>query len=84
MIQFINENKTGPDLQKRKLSQWIKSTAQVYNKKAGDISYIFCSEERILEINQQYLDHNYFTDIITFDYSETTLFPAIFLLVLTL
>lgn len=70
MIQFISENIEGPELPKRKLSQWIKSTAQVYGKKAGDISYIFCSEERILEINKQYLKHDYFTDIITFDYSE--------------
>lgn len=71
MIQFINENIEGPVLQKRKLSQWIKSTAQDHGKKIGDISYIFCSEERILEVNQQFLNHDYFTDIITFDYSES-------------
>ena len=70
MIQFINENTEIPVLQKRKLIQWIKSTAEEYDKKTGDISYIFCSEERILEINRQYLNHDYFTDIITFDYSE--------------
>lgn len=70
MIQFINENIEGPALQKRKLSQWIKSTAQVYGKKTGDISYIFCNDEKILEVNQQYLNHDYFTDIITFDYTE--------------
>lgn len=39
-------------------------------KKTGDIAYIFCSDERILEINKQYLQHDYYTDIITFDYSE--------------
>lgn len=70
MIQFINENTETPVLHKRKLIQWIKSTAEEYEKKAGDISYIFCSEEKILEINRQYLNHDYFTDIITFDYSE--------------
>jgi rRNA maturation RNase YbeY len=70
MIQFINENTEVPVLHKRKLTQWIKLTAAAYGKKAGDISYIFCSEEKILEINRQYLNHDYFTDIITFDYSE--------------
>lgn len=70
MIQFINENTDIPVLQKRRLTQWIKSTAMEYGRKTGEISYIFCSEERILEINRQYLKHDYFTDIITFDYSE--------------
>lgn len=70
MVQFINENTKIPVLPKRKLIQWIKSTAEEYEKKTGDISYIFCSEEKILEINRQYLNHDYFTDIITFDYSE--------------
>lgn len=70
MIQFINENTQIPVLQKRRLTRWIKSTAEEYGKITGDISYIFCSEEKILEINRQYLNHDYFTDIITFDYSE--------------
>ena len=70
MIQFINENKQDLGLQKRKLTEWIKSTAQAYGKKAGDIAYIFCNDEKILEVNNQYLNHNYYTDIITFDYSE--------------
>ena len=39
-------------------------------KKTGDISYIFCSDEKILEVNRQYLQHDYYTDIITFDYTE--------------
>lgn len=70
MIQFINENTEIPVLHKRRLTQWIKSTAEEYGRKTGDITYIFCSEEKILEINMQYLNHDYFTDIITFDYSE--------------
>jgi len=70
MIQFINENTEIPVVHKRRLSQWIKSTAEEYGRKTGDITYIFCSEEKILEINLQYLNHDYFTDIITFDYSE--------------
>ncbi|MCK9311663.1 MAG: rRNA maturation RNase YbeY, partial [Bacteroidales bacterium] len=40
-----------------------------HGKKAGEINYIFCSDARILEVNNQYLHHDYYTDIITFDYS---------------
>ncbi|HLP05243.1 MAG TPA: rRNA maturation RNase YbeY [Paludibacter sp.] len=70
MIQYINENVEMPDIRKQATSRWIKETAARYNKKTGDIAYVFCSDERILEINKQYLDHDYFTDIITFDYSD--------------
>lgn len=59
-----------PVLEKQKLNRWIKEVAADYNKKVGDIAYLFCNDERILEVNKQYLDHDYFTDIITFDYSE--------------
>ncbi|GHT73197.1 endoribonuclease YbeY [Bacteroidia bacterium] len=41
-----------------------------YQQRVGDIAYIFCSDEEILRINKQYLEHHYYTDIITFDYSE--------------
>lgn len=70
MIQYIAEGVKLPALQKQKINRWIKETAAEYKKKAGDISYIFCNDERILEINNQYLSHDYYTDIITFDYSE--------------
>ena len=48
----------------------IKEVAATYGKKVGDISYIFCSDEKILEVNRQYLQHDYYTDIITFDYTS--------------
>ena len=70
MIQYIAENIKQPPLQKQKINNWIKETAALYDKKVGQIAYIFCSDERILEVNKQYLNHDYFTDIITFDYSE--------------
>ncbi|MFT3752069.1 MAG: rRNA maturation RNase YbeY [Paludibacter sp.] len=70
MIQYIAEDVKLPALQKQKTNNWIKETAGGYGKKVGDIAYVFCSDERILEINKQYLNHDYFTDIITFDYSE--------------
>lgn|ERR1035437_2641366 len=70
MIQYISEGVILPALQKQKINRWIKETATEYGKKTGDIAYVFCSDERILEVNKQYLNHDYYTDIITFDYSE--------------
>jgi len=54
--------------EKRKVSKWINDVVKLHQKKLGNVSYIFCSNQYILELNQQYLNHNYFTDIITFDY----------------
>ncbi len=59
-----------PKIKKRDTSAWIKAVAQSYGKKVGDIAYIFCDDEKILEVNKQYLQHDYYTDIITFDYTE--------------
>ncbi|MDO9633618.1 MAG: rRNA maturation RNase YbeY, partial [Paludibacter sp.] len=70
MIQFINENIPFPEIHKLKVKSWIKETAKRYGKKTGEIAFIFCNDEKILEINRQYLQHDYYTDIITFDYSE--------------
>ncbi len=70
MIQYIAENIKMPVIEKQKLNRWIKEIAADYGKKTGDIAYIFCTDERILEMNKQYLDHDYYTDIITFDYTE--------------
>lgn len=70
MIQYIPEGVKLPALEKQKLNRWIKDIAAEYKKKTGDIAFIFCNDEKILEINNQYLQHNYYTDIITFDYSE--------------
>ena len=70
MIVYNSDEIKMPIFPKRKISKWIKSTALKFNKRVGEISYIFCSDEKILEINKQYLNHDYFTDIITFDYSD--------------
>ena len=59
-----------PDIRRRDTSKWIRSVVESYGKKAGDIAYIFCNDEKILEVNKQYLQHDYYTDIITFDYTE--------------
>ena len=50
-------------------SKWISEVILSESKKEGDINYIFCDDDYILEINKQYLNHDYYTDIISFDYS---------------
>ena len=59
-----------PEIKKRETTEWIKAVAASYGKRLGEIAYIFCSDEKILEVNRQYLQHDYYTDIITFDYCE--------------
>ena len=51
-----------------KTSEWLKNLIQTENKKLGEINYIFCDDDYLLKVNQDYLDHDYYTDIITFDY----------------
>lgn len=69
-ISYQTEGVKMPPIKKREISKWIKKVAATYGKKTGDIAYIFCSDEKILEVNRQYLQHDYYTDIITFDYTE--------------
>lgn len=69
-ITFDSDNIDFPNIKKRETSAWIKKIANSYNKKIGDVGYLFCNDEKILEINRQYLDHDFYTDIISFDYSE--------------
>ena len=70
MITYQTEGIEMPAIKKKETSAWIKAVAESYGKRAGDIAYIFCSDEKILEVNRQYLHHDYYTDIITFDYTE--------------
>lgn len=69
-VYYYAEEVKLPAIKKRETTAWIKKVAEKYGKKVGDISYIFCSDERILEVNREYLQHDYYTDIITFDYTE--------------
>lgn len=69
-ITFDAENIQFPKIKKRETAQWIKTVTNLYGKQAGDISYLFCTDEKILAVNRQYLQHDFYTDIITFDYSE--------------
>ena len=70
MITYTTEDVKMPVFPKRKTSAWIKRVAALHGKTVGDIAYIFCSDEKILDVNRMYLQHDYYTDIITFDYSE--------------
>ena len=70
MITYQTENVTMPDIKKREVTEWIKQVAASYGKRVGEVAYIFCDDEKILEVNRQYLQHDYYTDIITFDYTE--------------
>lgn len=59
-----------PKIRKRDTSAWIKKVAATYNRTVGEVGYLFCDDEKILEVNREYLQHDYYTDIITFDYDE--------------
>ncbi|WP_315181477.1 rRNA maturation RNase YbeY [Alloprevotella tannerae] len=70
MISYNTVNVNMPPIKRRNNSAWVRRVAATYGKKVGEIAYIFCDDEKILEVNQQYLNHDYYTDIITFDYTE--------------
>ena len=70
---MITSNTDGvgmPKIKKRLINRWIRAVAATYGRKVGDIGYMFVDDEKILEVNNDYLGHDYYTDIITFDYDE--------------
>ena len=73
MISYHADGVKMPPIRRRDTSTWIKAVAATYGKKIGSIAYIFCNDDKILEVNKQYLQHDYYTDIITFDYCEDEL-----------
>ena len=68
-IQFVCENVAMPALDKASVERWIRSVAADHGFAVGDITYIFCDDEKILSVNREFLQHDYYTDVITFDYS---------------
>lgn len=70
MITYNAENVKMPAIGKRETTAWIRHVAATYDKKVGEIGYLFCDDAKILEVNNEYLGHDYYTDIITFDYCE--------------
>ena len=69
MITFHTEDIEMPVLDERKVGKWIRAVAADYGFAVGNIHYIFCSDERELAVNREFLRHDYYTDVITFDYS---------------
>ena len=69
MVRFEADDIALPQIDERKMNRWIRSVVAEYGFGVGNIHYIFCSDERELEVNRQFLGHDYYTDIITFDYS---------------
>lgn len=68
-ILFYTEGVDYPSFfSEQKIIEWIEQITETYDKTAGELSFIFCNDDHILEINKQYLDHDYYTDVITFDY----------------
>ena len=70
MITYSREGVAFQKIRRRETGRWIRAVAQDYGRRVGEIGYLFCSDEKILEVNNRYLGHDYYTDIITFDYSE--------------
>ena len=70
MITYNSEGVRMPKIKKRDTSAWIKAVAASYGRKVGEIGYLFVDDEKILEVNREYLGHDYYTYVITFDYDE--------------
>ena len=70
MVSYYTEDISFHFKEKRLTSRWLKFVAESETKRLGDIAVIFCSDHYILDVNMKYLQHDYFTDIITFDYCE--------------
>lgn len=69
MIVFHNDNVPMPTIDKTKVERWIRAVAAQYGYSVGELNYIFCDDEKILSINREFLQHDYYTDVITFDYT---------------
>ena len=70
MITYNTDGVKMPKIKKRETTAWIRAVAAAYGKKVGEVGYMFVDDEKILEVNREYLGHDYYTDIITFDYDE--------------
>ena len=70
MVRYYNDSTTYRLREKRKVAAWLKMVAEQEAYTLGDVTYIFCSSEVHRKMNIDYIGHDYFTDIITFDYSE--------------
>lgn len=72
MVKFLADNIDMPSIEERRITRWIRAVAAEYGFSVGNINYIFCSDERELAVNREFLGHDYYTDVITFDYSTAS------------
>ena len=70
MITYNSENVPFPKLRRRDTTAWIRRVAATYGKRVGEVGYLFCDDEKMLQVNREFLQHDYYTDIITFDYCD--------------
>lgn len=70
-IEWLTDGNTEmPKIDTARLEEWIAAVVRTHNRIIGPLTYIFCDDPKIIEVNRQFLNHDYFTDIITFDYSR--------------
>lgn len=69
-FQWMTENVAMPELNIPQMEEWIAAVAKAHGKVAHELTYIFCDDEEILQVNRRFLNHDYYTDIITFDYTR--------------
>ena len=70
MISFETKNVEMPILEFGRINSWLEEIAASHDRLIGNLNYLFCDDEEILRVNREFLKHDYFTDIITFDYSR--------------
>ena len=70
MITYNTSGVKMPKIKRRDTTAWIKAVIATYNKRLGEVGYMFVNDEKILEINNEYLQHDYYTEVITYDYNE--------------
>ena len=69
-FQWIDDGVQFPDIDRGRLEAWIAEVAGLHGRILGPLTYIFCNDDKIIEVNRQFLQHDYYTDIITFDYTR--------------
>ena len=70
MIRYHTQDVPMPAIDPQRVSQWIDAVAASHGRRLGEVNYIFMDDPGILAVNRQFLGHDYYTDIITFDYTE--------------
>ena len=71
-INYMTQNVDMPSFNTAKVGNWIEQVADLHAKRVGALTYVFCDDEYILDTNRQFLGHDYYTDVITFDYSTAS------------